>query len=80
MLSISMSWEDTFPGQVLGAVIFHSNPHLNQMYKSKSLKIISDGDKSKVGQKCQVDQRQYAVTGRYYDQEKDMEYATKQNR
>ncbi|KAJ4719544.1 Inosine-uridine preferring nucleoside hydrolase family protein [Melia azedarach] len=42
---------DTFLGEILGAIILGGHQHhLNQTYRMKPLKIVSDGDISKVGQ------------------------------
>ncbi|XVE89760.1 hypothetical protein DITRI_Ditri20bG0020800 [Diplodiscus trichospermus] len=40
---------DIFLGEILGAVILSGNRHLNQTFASKSLKVMADGDITKIG-------------------------------
>ncbi|XVF06174.1 hypothetical protein REPUB_Repub06bG0024800 [Reevesia pubescens] len=41
---------DMFLGEILGAVILAGNPHLNQTFTSKPLKVLADGEITKTGE------------------------------
>lgn len=37
-------------GEILGAVVLAANPHLNQTFRLKPLKVLGDGDITKIGE------------------------------
>ncbi|XP_017976295.1 PREDICTED: uncharacterized protein LOC18600329 isoform X1 [Theobroma cacao] len=41
---------DIFLGEILGAVVLAANPHLNQTFRLKPLKVLGDGDITKIGE------------------------------
>lgn len=45
-----MSLQDIFLGEILGAVTLAGNPHLNQTFTSKPLKVLADGDITVTGE------------------------------